>query len=185
MRLRKARYRSGFTLAETLLAVLIMLMVSSIMVTGIPAARNAYEKVVLGANAEVLLSTSLTALREELGTARNIDIKGTKEISYYSAKTHAKARIYLSSEGTDPQTIWVEDYIIVDQGGTSKEGFMYPLVSRKSSSDVLYVRYDNVRRDHEGKYVIFENVGVYRMSGTNPLTSADLYIRTLADEETV
>ena len=138
MKMRKARHRSGFTLAETLLAVLIMLMVSLIMATGIPAARNAYEKVVLGANAEVLLSTSLTALREELGTARDIEI-GTNEIKYYSAKTNAKARIYLSSEGTDPQTIWVEDYI-VDMGDTPKEGFKYPLVSRKSSSDVLYVR---------------------------------------------
>ena len=35
---KKARSRSGFTLAETLLAVLILLMVSAITAAGIPAA---------------------------------------------------------------------------------------------------------------------------------------------------
>ena len=172
MKMRKARHRSGLTLAETLLAVLIMLMVSLIMATGIPAARNAYEKVVLGANAEVLLSTSLTALREELGTARDIEI-GTNEIKYYSAKTNAKARIYLSSEGTDPQTIWVEDYI-VDMGDTPKEGFKYPLVSRKSSSEhrdqcLATAAHYRVPDTHGGRYV---NRHIYRHTSLSMPASA-------------
>ena len=61
MRIFKKRYCNthGFTLGETLLAVLIMLLAASIMVSGIPAARAAYEKVVLSSNAEVLLSTAV------------------------------------------------------------------------------------------------------------------------------
>ena len=62
---RKHHAIHGFTLAETLLAVLILLMVSSIVAAGIPSARRAYEKVVLASNAEVLLSTTITTLRHE------------------------------------------------------------------------------------------------------------------------
>lgn len=82
------RASSGFTLAETLLAVLILLMVSVIVATGIPAAKNAYEKVVLASNADALLSTTISSLRNELGAAKIIKPESggrpTTYISYYS-----------------------------------------------------------------------------------------------------
>ena len=59
-RKRKLRSNKGFTLAETLLAVLILLLVSTIVATGIPAARNAYEKVVEASNAQAVLATAAT-----------------------------------------------------------------------------------------------------------------------------
>lgn len=65
----RKRGRSGFTLAETLITVLILLMVSGVVAAGIPSAANALEKAVDGANAQVLLSTTMTILRDELGTA--------------------------------------------------------------------------------------------------------------------
>ena len=85
---KKLKTASGFTLAETLLAVLILLMVSVIMTTGIPAAKNAYEKVVLASNADALLSTTISSLRNELGAAKIIKPESggasTSYISYYS-----------------------------------------------------------------------------------------------------
>jgi len=103
--IRKLRSQGGFTLAETLLAVLIMLLVSVIVATGIPAARNAYEKVVVAANGQVLLSTAATALRDELGTAWDvkIDDKATSEgskgtfVVYNSANTGGQSKIYLDA----------------------------------------------------------------------------------------
>ena len=78
--LRKLNQKAGFTLAETLVTILILLMVSSIVAGGIPAATNAYYKAVDGANAQVLLSTAATALRDELGTARDITVSGAPGI---------------------------------------------------------------------------------------------------------
>ena len=66
---KKIRDAHGFTLAETLLAVLILLMVSGIVAAGIPVAKKAYEKVVLAADAQLLLSTTVAELRDEIGTA--------------------------------------------------------------------------------------------------------------------
>ena len=58
---KKLKGKSGFTLAETLLAVLILLLVSTIVANGIPVARNVYNNVIIGANAQMLLSTAVTA----------------------------------------------------------------------------------------------------------------------------
>lgn len=99
----KLRSQNGFTLAETLLAVLILLLVSVIVATGMPAAKNAYEKVVVASNAQALLSTAATSLRNELGTAWNViidddtakTIAGTagSSITYYSANTGGLSKI--------------------------------------------------------------------------------------------
>lgn len=81
---RKLNQQNGFSLAEMLVAVLILLMVSAVVAGGIPAASNAYSKAVDAANAQVLLSTAATALRDELGTAKNVSVSG-KTVRYYSA----------------------------------------------------------------------------------------------------
>lgn len=64
--------RGGFTLAETLIAVLILLMVTGIVAAGIPAASNALNRAVDASHAQLLLSTTMTSLRNELGSARSI-----------------------------------------------------------------------------------------------------------------
>ena len=62
----KLRQTAAFTLAEALVATIIMLLVTSIMVAGIPAAIRAYDKVVIASNAEVLMSTAMAELRNAL-----------------------------------------------------------------------------------------------------------------------
>ena len=105
----KLKSRRGFTLAETLLAVLILLLVSAIVATGMPASTNAYNKIVLGANAKVMLSTAITALHDEIGTAWKVvkTALGSKELVYFNASTGAKSKISLD----DDKSIQVQDYL--------------------------------------------------------------------------
>lgn len=108
---RKIRARSGFTLAETLLAVLIMLLVSVIVATGMPAVTNAYNKVVLGANAKVMLSTAITALHDEIGTAWQVNrAPDKKSITYFNADKGAQSTISLESG----KAIQIQDYLPSD-----------------------------------------------------------------------
>ncbi len=68
--LKKLKKRGeGFSLAETLIAILILLMVSSIVAAALPTASYVYQKTVDAANAQVLLSTVMTELRNELSDA--------------------------------------------------------------------------------------------------------------------
>lgn len=95
---KKLNSRAGFTLAETLLAVLILLLVSTIVATGMPVARTAYEKVVLTSNAETLLTTAVSALRNELGTAWKVEQPSNNHVTYFSASTGTRAELYLDGD---------------------------------------------------------------------------------------
>ena len=75
---RKMENQKGFSLAETLVALVIILLVSGIVAAGMPAAERAYVKVQESADAQVLLSTTLTELRNELATASDIRIDGNR-----------------------------------------------------------------------------------------------------------
>ena len=102
---QKLNSQDAFTLAETLITVLILLMVSAVVAGGVPAAANAYRKAVDAANAHVLLSTTVNALRSELSTAWNAeqaqadDGSVEKGISYYSSATGSQSRIYVDDDG--------------------------------------------------------------------------------------
>ena len=67
---KKLKKTQGFSLAETLVALLIILLVASVVAAGMPAAKDAYFKVIESANAQVFLSTTLTTLRNEMTTAK-------------------------------------------------------------------------------------------------------------------
>lgn len=102
--LKKLNSQAAFTLAETLITVLILLMVSAVVAGGVPAAANAYRKAVDAANAHVLLSTTVNALRSELSTAWNVenfksDETDEKGITYYSSATGSQSKLYVSSDG--------------------------------------------------------------------------------------
>ena len=138
----KLRSSKGFSLDETLLAVLILLLVSVIVANGVPAARNAYEKVIVASNAQALLSTTANALRDELGTAWDVKQESETSVSYYSTNTGSRSVISLN-EGE----IIINEYIdtdLLDIGGT--EG----LRSRKLLNDAtvtseLAVTYESLK----------------------------------------
>ena len=157
---------TGFTLAETLLAILILLMVSTIVATGIPAAKNAYEKVVLASNAEVLLSTTMSELRNELGTARDVNATNNV-ITYRNSYTSSESKLFKSSGGDEPAgTIMLQRY--AGEGGSKA----LRLVSEKAS-DGLYVLYGTVDYNSSTGIVTFHNLQVMRKSSANPLAEMD------------
>lgn len=154
---RKLRSKRGFSLAETLLAVLILLLVSLIVANGVPAAKEAYEKVVIGANAKVLLSTTIATLRDELATARDVRVSSDgKTITYFSADRGATSRIYLSKED-DHDVIMLQEYLTLKPGSDTEylpSASPRPLVPRKAATGDMYVTFDTA-------------TGVLEAGGTN------------------
>ena len=164
MRLKqKLKSRAGFTLAETLLAVLILLLVSVIVATGMPAAKNAYEKVVVAANAQVLLSTTVNALQDELATAWDVR-QEPDSITYYSTNTGARSKIFKDSQGN----IKIQEYIdmdgIIDSASTAEDASSRLkerlLVTEKAATSDLMATFDSVvvTQDTTGSKVTFNNV---------------------------
>ncbi len=196
---KKLNSRAGFTLTEMLLAVLILLMVSVIVITGIPAAKNAYEKVVLASNAQVLMSTTITTLRNELGTAN--DIKGDDTagmgVTYYNMTRGAVSRIYIDSSKNE---IYLDRYysggglMIVDGPDDDLILEAKPLVlarntSAKISADELYVTYESVDSPEVtgNNTVVFHKLKVMRKinggsSDSELLARNSLTIRVISEE---
>ena len=172
---RKLNNRSGFTLAETLIAILILLMVSSVVAGGVPAASNAYYKAVDGANAQVLLSTAATALRDELAMARDVVQNVDGSLTYYSRDNGRESKVFLQGD-----TIWVKEYVNSTYTGLEGETIELDrqLVSGKASTERLKVKYDKITYEETTGLIQVENLQVAR-NGT-PILRQNLTIRVIA-----
>ena len=177
---RKIRNSRGFTLAETLLAVIILLLVSGIVASGIPAAKNAYEKVVLASNAEALLSTTISTLRNELGTAREPETPaaaaGEKNtvITYYNPGRSSASQLDIqTNDGVSTIVFW--RYYNEENPGTPVR-----LISKEQGTRDLYVTYDAVDYDKDTEIVTFYGLAVKRDSNGADLAKRDeLSIRVI------
>ena len=179
---QKLKKSAGFTLAETLITVLILLMVSAVVAGGVPAAANAYRKAVDAANAQVLLSTTVNALRSELSTAWGIsDDSDGKTLTYYSVRTGAKTKLFNGSG--DQSTIMVQDYVPYDetqqQDAITDDRLQHSLVVRSGEKELDQFRMKFESVEVKDDIITFKTLGVYRGKETTPLQSMNLSIRVL------
>ena len=107
----RLRGRAGMTLSELLIVLIILGFVTAILAAGLPTAIGAYRKISDAANAQVLLSTTMTRLRTELGTATELEVPegGGAEIRYRNS-SGSMACIYgdyREDGGTEPGLVIV------------------------------------------------------------------------------
>lgn len=77
MIITKIKDKRGFSLTEMLIAMLILLLATAIVARGVPVAKETYEKTVDSANAQVLMSTVLAVLRDDVGMAETVTKSGS------------------------------------------------------------------------------------------------------------
>lgn len=135
VRRQKLNNRKGFSLTELLVAVLILSMVSAVVAGGIPVARDAYEKVTLSANAQVTLSTAISALRNELCAASEVNID-SNAVEYYSPSIQNYSKICI--DGSD-----IKLYLF-SQNEEGAPPVSCLLVSEKARDNQLHVTYESV-----------------------------------------
>lgn len=156
---KRIQSRRGFTLAETLMAILILLMVTAVVAAGIPAASNALNKAVEASHAQVLLSTTMTALRDELTTAKEITVDG-KTVTYQDG-SGISSEITVKADG-----IYLKKQL---EDGTAIERL---LVSQKAATSDLRADYSGV--SIAGNIVSFSGLVVQKGQSASAATLADL-----------
>ena len=162
----KLNRRKGFSLTELLAAVLILGMVSSVVAGGIPVARDAYNKVTVSANAQVLMSTTISALRSQLGVAKIVD-DDEMSIKYLNGKNGANSVISL-----DSGKIMIQEYA----DDTKKPGIRQLV----PGTDDLYATYTGISRDDN--LVTFSGFTVKKTGETKDyVTPIDVSIRVIGN----
>ncbi len=164
---QKLNSRSGFTLTEMLLATIILLLVSLIVATGIPVAREAYEKVVLASNADIILSTTISSFRNELGmayvepeigsiTALSDGTAASNTIIYYNVNRGAYSALFIAPDGYGNNTIFLQRYTGYDPInkviGATGIGFNSPIdrliyIAEKDAKNHIYVTFQSATPD--------------------------------------
>jgi hypothetical protein len=150
------------------------------MATGIPVAIDTYRKTVKSANAQVALSTTVTVLRSELGTATGIfpthTAGGDPEIYYLSEEGYwACIRKTSNYRGLEKQyymgMLDGSNPVPSDQL-SSDSSLVYPLVSDSAITSDLSVAFENVSFDSSNKTVSITGLKVVDTDG-NKLASVD------------
>ncbi len=185
---RKLKREAGFTFTETLVAVVILVMVSA---TALPAAMNAYRNAVDAANAQVLLSTTVNALRDELSTAWDVQTSDGTTITYKSADTGDKSVITIQDKTIMLQEYAPEEGIHWLPEGERKTTEIRPLVSAamrqttRNGSDHMHVTYTGAV--YANGYVTITGLAVERDEGVKiaKMPETGLLIRVMSGVEPV
>ena len=177
----KLNRHGGFTLVEVLMSVLILAMAGGVVAGGMPAAVDAYVKVVDHANAQVFLSTTMTRLRDELSTAQKVKINSEKNRIEYT-NSQGNGLYLLNSEDIDivhPRGLYLQYPELNEANPETGKGY-FPLVSNGTAPDNLYayVDFSNGISFYDG-ILTFNNLRVIKKDEV--LASAEKFeIRVLA-----
>lgn len=186
MRLTNIRHRTpkrgerGFTLTEMLVTMLIMVLASTLMATGIPAAVDTYKKTVNSANAQMALSTTLTVLRSEYGASTRLVAGDTK--TYYLSDEDVFAAIENPSESETYRGLVKRYYLNTGseaspvfapfrEGG---EALSYPIISDATITEPLHVTVGSIEW-RNGEVVVHELQVVDEATPPNTLAQIDEY----------
>jgi len=143
---RHMRSRKGFTLAETLITIVIMSLAMMLVSSGAVVAHKAMIKAQLKADSQTLLATSVTALNAELVRAAEIKTSAS-ELTVYSEKRGIYMRFYNDNGSFDADGdnagILVSTSDTAD--GTVADGvYTYSLVTQETSSSGLYAQIGDI-----------------------------------------
>ena len=173
--MKKLKRSGGFTLSETLVTVLILLMVAGVVAEGVPAAVTAFGKAIDAANAQVLISTTVNALRGELSTAKDVHLDSNSNPVYISPFTGSKTRLFRDENGV----IMVQDFLKYDESGPQIDSVIpRELVTGSTKTKNLQVTYSSAGWEVENEVLVFSDLTVTK--GTQTIADIDaLYIRCL------
>lgn len=182
----RLKSRRGFSLGEVLITLLILLLVTVIVAEGVPTALRTYDRVVTAANAQALLSTAMTKLRNELSTASGVTANDGNTALSFTADDGVQVKLYLESDANKGAGLHIKEtygVITSDPLSEPKENDRL-LVSREASNKNLYVTYESCELKEKG-VVAFNNLSVFSdkaKDGGKPLAKINSYeIRVLAD----
>jgi len=154
--------KAGFTLSETLTAVLLLAIVFGAVSGGVVMLRNSYEAITVRANAQTLLSTAVTQISADLHSAQSSLV--------YQGNTY----YYCADRGIAIRYEYDTAEQVIAYNGTVMQ--KDTLVTGRTETDRLSLKIENLSYDTAGNLFTMK-VSVYEKGKTSPIESTDLKIR--------
>ena len=165
--MKKIVLKKGFTLVEMLACVVILLLLSAVAARGVSAAVESYSKIVNSANAQLLLSTTLIEIRDEVCLSTDLKIEKDDDhndfISYTSSVTGDVNIIKNSADG-----IKIVEYYTSDNADERL------LVSNLAANKNLVCTYDDATL--EDGILTISNIVVTKKNSRNVLAKLSEYM---------
>ena len=144
MRSKLTEHR-GFSLSELLVTVVIVSLLSIMIATGVRASLNSYKKVTDEANAEVLLSTCASMLRNELSTAVEITAEDNCIVFRQSGSGCKVSLRSISMDGAGgPVQICLGSVGVNPETGSESITSERPFISQVTGTEGLFVSFDEI-----------------------------------------
>lgn len=156
--LKKLKSRQGFSLTELLVTIIIMTLVTAMSVGILNMAKKTYEKQVDDSNAQVLMSTILAELRNELGNASEVEANGST-LSFKSVSRMNSAEIICDSKNG----IGINYYSEVTEGegsGIDENATVRFFTTQASGGNELRAVYGGISYDPSTKTVTVSDIAV-------------------------
>ena len=165
----KIAEKTGFSLTELLATTLILSLVTATIASSIPGAIRAYRTVVDVANANILLTSTITKLRSELTGASEIKIynngktEGSNKantVDYTNGKG-VLCRIEFVESNDKVKGIYYYEFKSDDKERTETNPHGYLLVSQEAASKDMYVQ-GSVKKDDTNGDLQFTGLSVWK-----------------------
>lgn len=124
---KKIKTQQGFSVVEMLMAVLILGLTFSFIGGGVTVIKDAYQKITLRTEAQTLLSTLITAVSNELQSAKDVN---KSNLSFYN--TERGYRMYFENQ---------DDNIYIKTEVASQE---LPILTQKAITNGLVPKIENL-----------------------------------------
>ena len=159
----KIAEKTGFSLTELLATTLILSLVTATIASSIPGAIRAYRTVVDVANANILLTSTITKLRSELTGASEIKISSDKKTVDYTNGKGVLCRIkFVESVESNDKAKGIYYYEFKGADIKRKDPIVsYLLVSQEAASGEMYVK-GSVKKDDANGDLQFIDLSVYK-----------------------
>ena len=139
---KKIKTQQGFSVVEMLMAVLILGLTLSFIGGGVTVIKDAYLKITLRTEAQTLLSTLITAVSNELQSAKDVD--ESAPLSFYSVERGY--RIYFENKD---ENIYIKTKVLSQEEPlvTQEE----PIVTQKTITNGLVPKIENLTYNYNNQ----------------------------------
>lgn len=130
--MKKLREQGGYSLTESLCVVIVLLLITAVLMTGMHFATDTFAKSVSQSEAQVLCSTLKTVVTNELKNASEVKLDGSQNVQSFFSTLHGGAGARFGN---------LEGELTVEQGGNSHKllsSTSYTYGTKASIDEVKY-----------------------------------------------